>query len=153
MNCTSCSHYNPEGSKFCNECGQNLQVISQDLFFDPLNKLAPESLFKMFIRKYKKNELIFKEGSYGNEMFVVKKGKIKLFTNSEKNEVFIRTCTVGDIFGEMALVDDTPRSASASALEDDTQLIVIDHNKFLYLVNQQPPFALTIMHVLSERLR
>jgi CRP-like cAMP-binding protein len=52
----------------------------------------------------------------------------------------------------MALVDDAPRSTSAVAIED-TQLITLDRAKFLFTVQQQPQFALSVMHTLCQRLR
>ena len=86
-------------------------------------------------------------------MFIIRTGKIRIYTIKEDKEIVLRSCGKGEIFGEMALVDDKPRAASAIAEENKTQLIVVDHAKFWYLVNQQPPFALTIMHILCERIR
>jgi hypothetical protein len=53
----------------------------------------------------------------------------------------------------MSLVDLSPRTATAKAVEDDTRLVAIDQAKFLYMVGQQPAFALTIMHALCRRIR
>jgi len=59
----------------------------------------------------------------------------------------------GEHFGEMALIDGSPRSATAIALQDNTRLVVMDKAKFLYLVSQQPEFAVAIMETLSQRIR
>jgi CRP-like cAMP-binding protein len=67
--------------------------------------------------------------------------------------MLLSTFKAGDFFGEMSLVDLSPRSATAIATEDDTQLLVLDTSKFLYLLRQQPEFALTIMQRLCQRLR
>jgi len=165
--CLKCNTQIIDNSKFCDECGSNLvptlnqsieKPVAESQSFNrfakiPSNKDAPDSLFKKFIKVYKKSDIIFKEGSFGNEMFIIRTGKIRIYTIKEGREIVLRNCGKGEIFGEMALVDDKPRSASAIAEENNTQLIVVDHAKFLYLVNQQPPFALTIMHILCERIR
>ena len=167
MQCPRCQFENRKRAKFCNECGSNLihtlnqhrensEAKSQS--FDsfakiPLNEDVSGSLFKKFIKVYNKSDIIFEEGSFGNEMFIIRNGKIRIYTVKDGREIVLRTCGKGEIFGEMALVDDKPRAASAIAEENNTQLIVVDHAKFWYLVNQQPPFALALMHILCERIR
>ena len=56
-------------------------------------------------------------------------------------------------FGEMVLVDNSPRSATAIAEENHTRLVALNQQRFLHLVGQQPAFALTIMHALCMRIR
>jgi CRP-like cAMP-binding protein len=102
---------------------------------------------------YQKSEVIFEEGSTGCEMYVVHSGKVKLFRRCEGEEIEVGILKTGDFFGEMALVDDTPRSTSALADEDQTELIGLDQGKFLFLVSHQPAFVLMIMHVLCQRIR
>ncbi len=106
-----------------------------------------------FIKVYNKSEVIFEENSLGNEMYVIHSGKVKLTTSAPGSELVLGILGPGEFFGEMALVDDAPRSATATAVEDNTRLVVLDQSKFLYLVSQQPPFALTIMHGLCQRIR
>jgi CRP-like cAMP-binding protein len=103
---------------------------------------------------YRKSEVIFKEGSTGSEMYLIHSGKVLLSVRqSETQEVPLIVLNPGDFFGEMALVDDSPRSATASAADDNTELIVMDRARFLFLVRQQPEFALSLMHTLCRRLR
>jgi CRP/FNR family cyclic AMP-dependent transcriptional regulator len=86
-------------------------------------------------------------------MYVVHSGKVKLTTKAPGNEVALAVLGPGEFFGEMAICDAAPRTATATVAEDDTRLVVLDREKFLYLVSQQPVFALTIMHALCQRIR
>ncbi len=92
--------------------------------------------------------VIFEAGTTGEEMFGVAEGKVELRLADG------RTLTVGpdETFGEMALVDKSARSATATALED-CRLAVIDKRRFLFLVHETPTFALQVMASLAERLR
>ena len=106
-----------------------------------------------FIKFYKKSEIIFKENSVGDDMYIICSGKVKLTTRNKERELLLDMLGPRDFFGEMALVDASPRSATAIAEEDDTQLVVLNQTRFLYLVSQQPPFALYIMQGLCQRLK
>ncbi|MGB5925691.1 MAG: cyclic nucleotide-binding domain-containing protein [Dehalococcoidia bacterium] len=107
-----------------------------------------------FRQRYRKSEVIFEERSTGSEMYLIHSGRVLLSVRqNEIREVPLVVLNPGDFFGEMALVDDSPRSATASAVEDDTELIVMDRARFLFMVRQQPEFALSLMHTLCRRLR
>lgn len=106
-----------------------------------------------FIKVYKKSEIIFKENSVGDDMYIICSGKVKLTTRNKERELLLDMLGPREFFGEMALVDASPRSATAIAEEDDTQLVVLNQARFLYLVSQQPPFALYIMEGLCHRLK
>ena len=106
------------------------------------------------VQRYGKSEIIFEQGSTGSEMYLIHRGKVLLSVRQDKTQqIPLAVLSPGDFFGEMALVDDSPRSATASAVEDDTQLIVMDRSRFLFMVRQQPEFALSLMHTLCRRLR
>jgi CRP-like cAMP-binding protein len=111
-----------------------------------------EALLQTFIKTYAKDEVVFTENSPGKEMFIIYSGKVNLYKEKQDRRVLIATVDPGDFFGEMTLVDNSPRSATAIAAED-TQLIVLDEPKFLYLLRQQPEFALVIMQKLCGTLR
>jgi CRP-like cAMP-binding protein len=118
------------------------------------NKADEMAGLSKFRQSYRKSEVIFKEGSTGSEMYLIHSGRVLLSVRqSETQEVPLVVLSPGDFFGEMALVDDSPRSATASAADDNTELIVMDRARFLFLVRQQPEFALSLMHTLCRRLR
>ena len=107
-----------------------------------------------FRQTYRKSEVIFAEGSTGSEMYLIHRGKVLLSVRqNETQQIPLVVLNPGGFFGEMAMVDDSSRSATASAVEDDTELIVMDRTRFLFLVRQQPEFALSLMHTLCQRLR
>jgi CRP/FNR family transcriptional regulator, cyclic AMP receptor protein len=112
------------------------------------------NISKDFIKSYQKKEVIFQEGSVGYEMYVIVSGKIRITARSNsKKDKLIRVLEPGNFFGEMALVDSSPRSAAAISDEENTKLVEIDQEKFMYLVSQQPAFALVIMEALCRRIR
>jgi CRP-like cAMP-binding protein len=109
--------------------------------------------FEKFTRDYRKLEVIFEENSFGNEMYIVHSGRVRLYTQAETGgKVTVAHIEEGGFFGEMTLIDGSPRSATAVA-EEDTRLIALDRPKFLYMIQQQPMFAFTIMHALCDRIR
>lgn len=105
------------------------------------------------INDYAASEMIFEEGSSGRELFVVLDGKVDIVKNSGADRTVIVTLGKGEFFGEMAVIDGSARSASAVAAIAGTRVMRINHARFVYLVSQQPAFALMIMDALSKRLR
>jgi CRP-like cAMP-binding protein len=106
-----------------------------------------------YLKIYGKSEVVFEEGTSGSEMYVIRSGRVRIYRNAEEGEMEIGILEPGEFFGEMALVDNSPRCASACALEDGTKLLALDKDKFLFLVSHQPMFALMIMHVLCQKIR
>jgi CRP/FNR family cyclic AMP-dependent transcriptional regulator len=106
-----------------------------------------------FLKSFGNGEVIFEEGSVGKHMYVVVSGRVDIRMKAGDGDAVVATLGKGDLFGEMALVDSLPRSASAVAAGDDTSAVEIDHAQFAYLVGQQPAFALIILKALSLRLR
>ena len=97
---------------------------------------------------FKAGSVIFREGDAARELFVVKSGQVRI-------QIGNRTITelgTDSIFGEMALIDNEPRSASGVAVTD-VELVAVSEKQFLFLVGQTPYFALKVMRVLAQRLR
>ena len=105
------------------------------------------------INEYSVGDVIFEEGSSGRELFVVLDGQVEIAKVSGASKTVIVTLGKGEFFGEMAVIDGSSRSATAIAAAPDTKVMRINHARFVYLVSQQPAFALMIMDALSKRLR
>jgi CRP/FNR family transcriptional regulator, cyclic AMP receptor protein len=105
------------------------------------------------IDEYGISEVIFEEGSVGHELFVVLEGKVDIVKQSGTATTLIVTLGKGEFFGEMAVIDGSARSATAITAAAKTRVMRINHARFVYLVSQQPAFALMIMDALSKRLR
>jgi CRP-like cAMP-binding protein len=93
-------------------------------------------------------ETIFREFEMGAEMYVVLEGEVQLSIDGKAIEVL----GPGEPFGEMALIDQAPRVATAVA-KTRCKLAVISEQRFLFMVAQTPHFALQIMKVMADRLR
>jgi CRP/FNR family transcriptional regulator, cyclic AMP receptor protein len=105
------------------------------------------------IKEFGVNDVIFEEGSTGRELFVVLDGQVEIAKINGANKTVIVTLGKGEFFGEMAVIDGSSRSATAISAAPNTRVMRINHARFVYLVSQQPAFALMIMDALSKRLR
>jgi CRP-like cAMP-binding protein len=104
------------------------------------------------VRKLRKGDILFNEGDEGDEMFLIKSGKIRIVKEMDNGEEKILAFLgEGSFFGEMAILDNIPRSASAIA-EVDTELIIVDREAFLSKINENPFIKYTIS-TLTHRLR
>jgi CRP/FNR family transcriptional regulator, cyclic AMP receptor protein len=100
------------------------------------------------VRSFKAGDVIFREGDPAGELLVVKSGTIEIRIRDR----VIDTLGERSIFGEMALIEDGPRSATAVSLTDST-LIPLGNKGFGLLVAYAPNFALSVLRVLAKRLR
>ena len=105
------------------------------------------------INEFDVGEVIFEEGSTGRDLYVVLDGKVDIAKVNGPNKTVIVTLGKGEFFGEMAVIDGSSRSATAIAATAGTRVMRINHARFVYLVSQQPAFALMVMDALSKRLR
>ena len=96
----------------------------------------------------KAGETVFTVGDEAEELYVVEQGKVEIRLGNR----LLATLGENAIFGEMALIDDMPRSATAVAATD-VKLVPISEKQFLFLVSHTPFFALKVMRVLAARLR
>lgn len=93
-------------------------------------------------------QTIFAEGQSGTHMYVVRSGSVDVLINGR----VVETVEANGIFGEMALIDGSPRSATAQA-KTACELAPIDYRTFVLMVDEAPNFALNVMRVMVNRLR
>ncbi|UCF05920.1 MAG: cyclic nucleotide-binding domain-containing protein [bacterium] len=99
-------------------------------------------------RTYSAGETIFNEGDERDMMYVVLEGNITIQLHGKS----INTIKPGEIFGEMALISASTRSASAVA-STDCVLVPVDESQFIFMVQQTPYFALHVMRELVHKIR
>ncbi len=102
--------------------------------------------------RFAAGEVIFHEGADGDSMFLIWSGRVATVKGDLESPVILAYRTAGEIFGEMALLENQPRSASIIALED-TRLLELSRSRFEQLLSEQPAISRSIMEVLSARLR
>ncbi len=104
-------------------------------------------------RQYPRNTLIICEGDHSDSLYIVLSGKVKVYLNDEEGkEVTLNIQGEGEYFGELAMLDDAPRSASVITLEE-TRLAVVAKSAFDECLENNPRIALTVIRGLARRLR
>jgi len=104
-------------------------------------------------KKYPKGSIIFHEGDHGDYLCVILSGRVKVsLLGASGQEAIVRILERLDFLGEIALIDDAPRSATVSALEA-TEVLEVAREPFLALVRQHPEIALKVMAQLARALR
>jgi len=97
-------------------------------------------------------ELVFAEHDLGDEMYIVHSGRVLLFNETSSGENVLDSVRSGGYFGEMAIIDEQPRSASARSTEDSV-LLVLHKNDFSIAVHDYPEIAFEVMKEFIRRLR
>jgi CRP/FNR family transcriptional regulator, cyclic AMP receptor protein len=99
-------------------------------------------------RRFKAGDVIFQQGDAAEELYVIQSGTVEIRLGNR----VLDTLPELSIFGEMALIDRSPRSATAVATTD-VSVVPVGEKQFLFLVSRTPHFALNVMRVLAQRLR
>jgi CRP-like cAMP-binding protein len=100
------------------------------------------------VRTYKAGDVIFSQGDAAEELFVIQSGHVEIRLGTR----LLDALPERSIFGEMALIDGAPRSATAIAVTD-VKLVPVGEKQFLLMVSRTPYFALNVMRALARRLR
>ncbi len=104
-------------------------------------------------KSYPKHSVILFEDDPGDALYVVLRGQVKVvLVGEEGREVILSILKAGDFFGEMALIDDQPRSAHVIATEE-SHLLVLRREDFRQCLEESPRIALGLLQALSRRLR
>ena len=135
----------PDG-RFVDDARRNLESIG------PIHR-STETLSsdQNFIRRFKSDTMIFSESMPGDELYIIQQGSIKITKIIDNSEVLLAVLKPGDIFGEMALIENKPRSASAIAYEDTT-LLSINKANFSQIIAAQPQISERITTLFAERI-
>lgn len=104
-------------------------------------------------RSFPKNTLVICEGDRSDSLYVILSGKVKVFLSDEEGkEVTLNMQGSGEYFGELAILDAAPRSASVMTVEE-TKLAILSKAAFDRCMNEHPEMALSVMRGLARRLR
>ena len=109
-------------------------------------------LYARFGKKIPAGTMLFQEGDLGAEMFIIQAGKVKISKRIRGVEKTLATLDKGEFLGEMAILNDKPRSASAETVED-CEMLVIDRKTFEALIRGNAEIAVRFIKRLADRLR
>jgi len=103
------------------------------------------------LQTYPKEHLLFAEGESGHTMYIIQDGSVKITKIVDNKEIILAVLGKGDIFGEMALLEDKPRAATAEVYEDCT-LLAVNRENFSNLIKDQPDMVVRMATIMSERI-
>ena len=112
---------------------------------------AEETLFQRFGKELTRGTVLFREGEPGKEMFVLQSGKVAISKKVRDVEKVLAILGPGEFFGEMAIISNKPRNASA-VIEDDARLLVIDPKTFEGMIRGNSEIPVRMIKKLAERL-
>ena len=103
--------------------------------------------------EYKKGTIIFNEGDDSDSLYIIKSGRVKVFLHGENGkEIVLNVHGVNEFFGEMALIDEDPRSASVVTTEP-TKVLILKRHDFESYLEKYPHIAINLIKVLVNRMR
>ncbi|MBF0276055.1 MAG: cyclic nucleotide-binding domain-containing protein [Nitrospinae bacterium] len=126
-------------------------------FFQDFSKEEIEdAIHKMSLRRVEKNEIIFREEDPGDYLFLLLDGKIEISLTNHAKAKIIAIIEAGGIVGEMSVLDDETRSATAKAYED-SEILILTRDKLDSILREEPPigikFLKQVSRIVANRLR
>lgn len=110
----------------------------------------------IFEKEYRAGATLFLEGMPGEVLYLVKSGQVEIYKRRQDGEFAMAVLSPGDILGEMSLIDDAPRSASARVIRD-SRLLVITKKNFQEIMQAHPQAAnkilIVLLRIVNRRLR
>lgn len=103
-------------------------------------------------RTFGVGEKVFSQGQEGDRAYIIQDGQIEVFRVSDGTEKILGTLGKGAIFGEMALLDDSPRMASARAVQSTT-VIIVTRAMFVEKMRKTDPFIRGLLNILADGVR
>ena len=111
-----------------------------------------EEVFKRFGKVYEPGDTLCVEGEIGEEMFIIQSGEVRIHKKVRDKETTLAILKAGDFFGEMSIIDNETRSASATA-ENECKIIILSRDIFESQIKTNPKIIMSILRKMSERLR
>jgi CRP/FNR family cyclic AMP-dependent transcriptional regulator len=129
-------------------------ILTEVAHLRELNDLERAALAERIdLLRYAAGDTIFNFGDPGNALYIVRTGEVEIFVrNHEGEKIILETSRPGDIFGEVSMLDNGPRTAWVTAISE-VEVLRIDRVHFLDYVQQYPPAALNLLSVAARRLR
>lgn len=129
-------------------------LLKQVPFFAKLNQGEASSLADRLVpRRFGPDQIIFHLGDPGGLLYIITSGKVKIsHSTPDGQEAVLAILGTGDFFGELALLDDSPRSATAEAIEI-TETLTLHREEFMSFMDHNPPFAHHVLLILARRIR
>lgn len=112
---------------------------------------AEDALFQKFGKSFAPGTVLFREGDIGKEMFVIQAGRVAISKQVRDVEKVLATLDAGEFFGEMAIISNRPRNATAT-VEDEARLLVIDPRTFEAMIRGNSEIAVRMIKKLADRL-
>jgi CRP/FNR family transcriptional regulator, cyclic AMP receptor protein len=130
-----------------------MNVLKKIPLFVSLSDVDLQNLTSLLRRKHLgKGEFLFQQGDEGTALYIIVQGRIKISLSRRLDNVTLAILCQGEFLGEMALLDDLPRSADAIAMED-SQLYVLNRKDFLSFLSNNGHTVYAVLNSLSRRLR
>ncbi len=132
----------------------DLEMEEDKPLFDDLSAEDIETISRHGIeRRYPKSTVIISEGDCSDSLYIIREGRVKFFVSDESfREVTLGTQGSGALFGELALVDETRRSASVMTIEP-SKLVMVTRPGFVRCINENPDLSIKLMRSLVKRIR
>ena len=108
---------------------------------------------RLVMRRFNADQVIFHLGDPAGLLYIITSGKIKIsHSSSDGQEAVLAILGAGDFFGELALLDDSPRSATAETIEP-TETLTLHRDDFLKYIDSNPAFSRHVLNILAKRIR
>lgn len=133
------------------QAAQTLQTVP---YFSELpHEEVAELASLLVLRRFGHGQVIFHHGDPGGLLYIISRGKVKIsYATQDGQEALLAILGAGDFFGELALLDDSPRSATAEALES-TESLTLHREDFRTYLGKNPDFTMHVLQTMAKHIR
>ena len=130
-----------------------LEALAKVPVFSQLDEKSRRKLAKLCtFKSFEAGDALYEEGAMGLSLFIVTSGRVEMYKSSDGKKVNLGTVAAGGLLGQLALIDEQPRAASATALER-TECLLLTRDSFDTLVKKDPQIAWCLTPDLAGRIR